>query len=886
MSHMLQLVGSQELLDFYSDFRVRADGVDMGHPAQRPRVITIPLVRDGTQATFDGFRDGFTKLRRLLHEARDARAAGLGRVVSLEARPDGAGALTTYYVLGGDFPEPPAWQYRHHTQRIADVDLALEVEPYGFGAEALVSPGSPILSVPYLTYRYLNDGGVFTPNLAGLASGSLWQTTRLIENPAGVTTTTPAAGDVLYFGRPQGGFLSLVFGLETPAAGITWGNWEYWDGAAWTTLSTITQNDFKTVSEFDTARRLGRIAWTTVLNNTTAVNGVTAYWVRIAVSAVSSPTAPRFINGPFRSPAAITIADSAVDGDVPAAGRIEVRNNQASALAGIRAALASGLLGSAPPPFGLSVFGADAFVPAAGGDNTVAATPDTEATIGERLQVLLAPGLSDAAQAFDGSTQNATVAITSGDKIDSIGSGSFFVEVGFVLDDDSTDPMCLMSRWSTTAGLRVFWLGVDQGRLRAMVSVDGTKRRVVNGSRRLGPGRHYMATLEFNSPNRKLVLYLDSRREGATDVKSRTIRTGQTTALRLAKSQGFTSTESRNGQDAEVHFDGAIDWAMIHASTVKDYASEVLGTEGNYTFPDDPSSETKRADHAETRGLWQCDDNAASTTIADTATAFNGTTRNLARTGNTNANRRPGVLNVGVGSFGRVLGGNLPQCLLEEFAGTYRFILMAKQGTTLSALDDVQFQLQLNVGDGQLRMGPPAMFPALTAPPSSGFYPLDLGTFTLPGVGLYEGHRGSGSAANFAQWSLFVRHKFTAQTLMGLDNLYILPTGDWYGEYDAFDDRYESAYALAQSERAVWDSLGPEPLIYQAADATNPLRQERNPYAAPSGAAPRFRPRKASYLYAFGLRGDATTDSLYRVLADWVVPVVTIRPRWRGLAGS
>lgn len=1036
------------------------------------------IILDGAQiigTSVDNLFDRYNELERLLHDAQTFRAQGLGRRVSFAIQPNGAAAATTYYVRSGRIPPPPIASTLIQQKYLGPFTVELDVEPFGRGAEVtLVNASGTLRSRNHITHRFLVtgatgtgvDGSVSGSNTAALVGGQLWQTNRFSTSPS---TTTPAANHALVFASTLGTFDRLILGLSTATTGITYANWEYWNGSAWTAF-TPASNDFLSGShQLGVADSMGQVVFPTLSGWTIAIKyGITAYFVRLRVASVpgdatnlvTNPSAevdltdystnssgnvrtaggqvgsfdivttttnvansgltfadtnqitvsaglpytfslyarlasagsvsmvmriewrtpdggtlvsnsdstitldntayaddgryqitatcpltagkarlrfrtlgasgifdfrtdawqfeqastaspyfdgsvagshwngtanastsshdavvPVLVNGPVRSAsgiASITAAD--VDGDVPALGLVYLKNDGSTALAGVRAALATSQLGDPSPPFSISLLSAATFVPTSG-DNTVAAGTDAEATTGERVEASLAPTFSDAAQTFDGSAERASVTLSSADKIDSMGGQSFFIEVAFMLDTDSTRPQPLCSRWDPTGGNRIFWLGVDDMKLRGMVSTDGSKKVVVNGNKRLKRRQRYMATLEFDSTARKIRLYLDSLVENATKTPFNTVRRNQTTALRVAESVSYFTNDSRNGQDDEDFLDGIIDWIMIYGDRVEDFLEDVLVGKDDYNYPNDPSTETARADSANVRALYQMNDSAANTTITDSATTFAGAINLVRSAGNTNTNRRPGVLQGGIGTFARLVGGELPPLFSEEYAGTYRIVMMAKQATTLTDLDEVSFRLQLNVGDTRLQMGPPAYFPALAAAPSNGYYPLDMGTFTIPAAGLRDGHRGSGSVANFGSWSVFVQHKYTTNHTIYLDNLYLFPLDTWHGEYDVFDDHYESGYAVAQNEGLAWDARGPRPLVYQTTTA-GLLVQDRNPYAVPMAAAPRLHPRKGAALFALGLRGDATTDVLYRVLSDVMVPTVKAVPRYRTLVGS
>lgn len=150
----------------------------------------------------------------------------------------------------------------------------------------------------------------------------------------------PATGRACYFGCrsdqdnvPAGPFSSLCFDLSREAENVTV-LWEYWDGAAWATLA---------VQDNSTGFRvLGPVSvhWAIPADWTpTAVNGITGYWVRVRVTALTgAATGPihypdnedgalredRFIYAaslPF-----VEVKHGEIAGDIPALCQILWRN--------------------------------------------------------------------------------------------------------------------------------------------------------------------------------------------------------------------------------------------------------------------------------------------------------------------------------------------------------------------------------------------------------------------------------------------------------------------------------------------------------------------------------------------------------------------------------
>lgn len=142
----------------------------------------------------------------------------------------------------------------------------------------------------------------------------------------------PAVGDIVYFGintafADSGPFCSLVFDIGTAQNDLTI-VWEIWNGA-WVALPAV-QDNTATAQAFDTTGvnsvHWGQdaVAWTT-----TAVNGVTGYWVRARVTAIgAAPSPPTQQNRDIYSVVwpYIDIDEDEIGGDIAALAQEKIRN--------------------------------------------------------------------------------------------------------------------------------------------------------------------------------------------------------------------------------------------------------------------------------------------------------------------------------------------------------------------------------------------------------------------------------------------------------------------------------------------------------------------------------------------------------------------------------
>jgi hypothetical protein len=131
-----------------------------------------------------------------------------------------------------------------------------------------------------LTHIYRYDSGTVTfgPNIVNSTAFSFWQDLIGSLN----------IGDIQYFGidsslTDSGPFASLVFDIDDEnRSGSIISVWEYWNGAAW---GALTVGDNTAINAPFEVSGVGSVHWAHPSNwATTAINGVTAYWVRVRVT--------------------------------------------------------------------------------------------------------------------------------------------------------------------------------------------------------------------------------------------------------------------------------------------------------------------------------------------------------------------------------------------------------------------------------------------------------------------------------------------------------------------------------------------------------------------------------------------------------------------------
>lgn len=831
-------------------------------------------------------------LRRLLKEAGDWRRQGLGRRVEFTvSRPNGS-VVSVWDVRGGDVaPGRSAFHSVDLANVVADVVLRLDLAPSARTTETTVVNAATLRMNNGITHRYIHYSGatVFSENMAGLIDGQLWQRTLYGTAPS---NATPQANDVQYFGNADAAFTELAFGLRTAGSGITYGNWQYWNGSAWATL-TVTNPFASGSNPFGLAGAWKAITWASPSGwAATTINGVSAFWIRLVVSSVSSPVSS-VVSGPFCSATGRgVIGASAIGGDLPARPKLTLRNPAATALAEVRAAVQTGRAASAPPPWLVPLIG-DLYTPS--GDVTAANVTDAGALYGRATEVTLAASLSDRAQTLDGSTEyiNAAVtayaggAITAANKLDAMGLGSFFVEIIAKLDAVPAGPICLVSRWNTTN--QVFWLGIDGGKLRGLVYNSGGTRKTVNGSVAVPSGEWFQATLEFDASAQRIRLYQNGDVVGDGGCGKSALRTNVATAIRVGRSVGFSTSDSIGGSTAEGYLDGAVGHVYIYGNTVANWITTESLEHDDYNFangePVGGLDEGKRADSTRVRWLLQMDDNAASLTIVDTAVLQVGALNAARSAANTSTTTTLGILVAGAGSFVKVLSTRVPLPLGREYATRYLPILRARQTATLTSVDDVAWNLQFGPGDASLPLDADDLeFPDVGVPSASGYYLLPGQPVTLPPADLSHYRSGEG-ARSYLQVDVFAQHAFVISTTMRLDCVILLPLPDCTAVYRTFRDGedYVAANALAQNEAAIFDRTGLWPIIEQS--TSDGLTPERNAYREASQGGAGLRPDHAAWLVGFAQRGTTQgTDHTESVITDTITASIVVQPRSESLA--
>lgn len=200
--------------------------------------------------------------------------------------------------------------------------IVTEDSVYSFGAEASCSQQAFVANKhnkAQLTdiYHYDSSTGLFSTNLLGETL------------PYAFLPTGPNTNDIVYYGcqtgiPDSGPFCSLVHDIGT-ALTVCTVTWQYWNGA-WVAFGAGTLTD--NTSGF-TQTGVHSVHWATPADwVTTAVNGVTGYWVR-AIMTGGPGVAPTQQNRQIYTVVTpfVEIASAQVGGDIAALARLSLLNS-------------------------------------------------------------------------------------------------------------------------------------------------------------------------------------------------------------------------------------------------------------------------------------------------------------------------------------------------------------------------------------------------------------------------------------------------------------------------------------------------------------------------------------------------------------------------------
>lgn len=227
----------------------------------------------------------------------------------------GEGSVVSSENLAGDASHVFIWDTELTQAQIDDITDPWTPTPVSSTADDVYIGNKHTLNNFSHIFYYDDSSPSFSDNFAGIAAVTML--------PA-----VPAADDAIYFGIYDGinpiPFSSIVFNLGTPSEGIT-GEWRYWGGSSWATPDVQDGTSGLTQS--------GSVHWPQPTNwVANEINGVTTYWIRFGVTAVSSPTAPANQTiAPYtaRLPY-ISMRSTVVSGDIEALARLLFQNRSDS----------------------------------------------------------------------------------------------------------------------------------------------------------------------------------------------------------------------------------------------------------------------------------------------------------------------------------------------------------------------------------------------------------------------------------------------------------------------------------------------------------------------------------------------------------------------------
>jgi len=172
------------------------------------------------------------------------------------------------------------WHGGHGTFRWNGQPVYYDGQSIDTSQDGIIMPGPLYWS----TYKYTfcsmvlqDDGGVFTDQTANMKAG--------VDDGLTFTPSTPANNDAYYFKMNAAANSSLLIRITTAKNGSWTGNWEYYNGSDWVTLTNLTDgtNNFA-----NTGEKL--VSWSGVTLGSVTINGTAGFWIRYRVSSYASVT--------------------------------------------------------------------------------------------------------------------------------------------------------------------------------------------------------------------------------------------------------------------------------------------------------------------------------------------------------------------------------------------------------------------------------------------------------------------------------------------------------------------------------------------------------------------------------------------------------------------
>ncbi|KAA3645340.1 MAG: hypothetical protein DWQ07_12800 [Chloroflexi bacterium] len=280
-------------------------------------------------------------LEELLEGALDHQeAASKYRPVYLVAQTDDETNPRYSEVLWGSISYKRNWREMDfvHQNVLRDIMFTIRRKPYWHSV-----PPETVPSPLSILTEYIEDEWAAAGDVLALV-GNLRQTSQIthifnfdddlaawsgnLVNDAGfdlfeVSGSTPALDDVVFFGSTDGPFFNFLLSIGTLGDFSATLLLEYWNGAAWTnTNSTPSTTLLKTGSITAAGKTYVPVSWNNNASDwaTRLENGVTAYWLRLRISAFTSWTTTPAVDQVVRAANNnyIEIGQTQIPGDVKA----------------------------------------------------------------------------------------------------------------------------------------------------------------------------------------------------------------------------------------------------------------------------------------------------------------------------------------------------------------------------------------------------------------------------------------------------------------------------------------------------------------------------------------------------------------------------------------